>query len=335
MPGEIEIPDGASPADYQSAALKAFDSLPNPPAEKEEPPPKEEPVVSAEGEGEEPGDPPKEKEPAAKEEPPKEKEPEGAELVALAKKDAELRKRERALKEQEKASADRLSKAETMLRAMESGDAVGFLAAGGFNYRQVVEAVVKGQQGKNPAAKQQPAAENQTAEQLKPLLEKVSKLESQLQQFQEQEFNTKILTNVEKVAKEGGDKYKFTVGRGKLSAVVDHLKSHFAEFGELPVPGDFPKSMRVALEAVEHGLREEAKSWEPLLTGKKEPVTTDGTNPAKGSSKEATGTQVKAGIKTLSSGLASPNRPVNRPVPKSPEEYQREALEALSKEIRD
>lgn len=234
----------------------------------------------------------------------------------LAIEKAELRKQ----REELKAAQEQASKLKDIEKAMQSGDPMAWLAAGGFKYSQVVDAVLGGKSldKDTPAPKQEQPQSNKELESLK----------AEVQALRAERARENVVSKVTQAAHGDTEKFKYVNHLHAEGMAQNYLENYFSKTGELPIPGDLDGSIKVALEAVETHLRKQAEQFKPLLTSTPEPVKVVD-KAAESALKSAVGEPESQARKTLQNNLTAPrSAPTTRPEPRTPEDYQKMAKEA-------
>lgn len=255
---------------------------------------------------------------APKEEAPKEeaKPPEANPLAMsfekLAKEKAELRKVAEQVKPyQELLKGFDPNTLQAIARAKASGDPVSALAALGFTHNDYVQSVVgkDGKASKEPERK--PVEKDPEIQSLKSELE-------QVKQWRAQKVREEMSQSVKSIVT--SDKYRHIAGLEAHDAVVNFLNDYYARTGE--APGEtWSDSVKIAADEVEKYLAQEANRWRKV-------VLTDTPKPATQSvgTEKPTAEAVKP-AKSLNNSMVSPA--VNKPTPKTQEDYIQAALEAI------
>jgi hypothetical protein len=299
----------ADKVDYQSAAIAALTA-----AEAEAPP--EAPAAEAAAEPVEPveGD-----EPAAEGTPPADPVKAEAPPAEPAKKDATKTwadvAREKAANRAAKAelAADRakISRAEALLAAAESGDAMGLLAAAKIPWSAAAKQVIEGGKTDPKTDEKQPVN----------LEQEVAELKAEIRAGKAEKQMNAVLGQI----KEKAGKYKYVSGLEAEKDVFDYLKAYHAETGEMP--GDnLEESIEIACEAVELHLSKSGERWKKVLT-----------DPGSGDKKDLksaspSGTASKQAARTLTNDVGSGPRgsdPAKPKVLKTEDDYRSAALAAF------
>jgi hypothetical protein len=226
----------------------------------------------------------------------------------LAREKAELRAKEKALREQ----ASLLEEARALKQAKEAGDPLAVLKANGWEWDDVVNHLTG--QKRDPSKAPAPKANDELAA----LRAEVMAMKAEKQQASIQEQIQKTIS---------GSSFKLVKELVTPAAVYQELDVYFRQTGELPVPGDLQASIELAVEAAEKNLSSEAERWKKALglTGSVNSPTVNGA--AKGDVPRA-GESVVSG--TLSNSLdGAPRATTQAATPKTPEEFREAALRAL------
>lgn len=302
-------------ASYQEAAIAALTAAEageTPPAAPEEPaaeapeapPAAEEPA----SEGEEPES---DEKPAEQAEKPEEKKPAKAEKTweEIAREKAKLRE-ERQASAAEKA---RLTRAEALLQAAESGDALGLLAAAKIPWSKAAKQVLEGGKAEEPA----PEADEKPASKLE---REVAELKAELQAAKYEKAKTKLMDKI----KETGQGFKFVSGLEAENEVFDFMDAYYRKTGE-QLGDSLEESIQIACEAVDRDLAKKGDRWKKVLIS--------GGSENKGEGKPAVPSTASKQVRTLTNDTGSGPRSVN-PVktqsgPKSDSDYRNDALKAF------
>lgn len=301
----------AEKASYQEAAIAALTAAEageTPPATEETPPAAEEPVAEAaeepseEGEGEE--------KPPEAEKPPEEKPKPKAEKTweEIAREKAKNREAAKELA----AEKARLARADALIAAAESGDALGLLAAAKIPWSKAAKQVLEGGRAEEPAPEK---AEPQTK-----LEKEVAELKAELQQRRYAEAKTKFMGQIKEIGKD----FKYVSGLEAEDDVFQFMDDYYRKTGE-QLGDSIEESIQIACEAVERDLSKKGQRWSKVLTD------TGSANKAEG--KQASPSTASKQVRTLTSDTGSGPRSVN-PVknqsgPKSEADYRNDALKAF------
>lgn len=265
-----------------------------------------EPVETAE---QKPEDKPEEK-PAAKE-PEKKDPPKDWEKIAREK--AEARR---------KAEAEKLSqadqiKANALLEAARSGDAMSLLTAAGIPWSAAAQQVING--GKAADKKADP--EKQDGKELSPIEKELAEVKAELQAQKYERSKAKVMDQIKTIA---GSKAPLVRALEAEDEVFAFLDQYVRETGEKPAE-TLEESIEIACEAVEMRHRKKGEKYRDALTklgsgNNKDPKQA---TPSTASNKVA---------KTLTNDTGSGPRsvsPVKTKVARSEEDYRLEALKVL------
>lgn len=229
--------------------------------------------------------------------------------VAAAK--AELR-RERAALDAEAGPV------KAVLQALKTRDAMALLAAANIPWSEAARQVLEGT-GTKPPKKQ--AAESEDED---PRDARIAALEQENAANKANATKAKVLGAVSALVKDN-EKFNHIAKLGEESRVLEYIERYHAQTGELP--GEtLEESLTIAAEAVEVQLKKEAARWQKVL----QPASGAATLLPKAAVPAAEATSKQAKTLTNSTGSGPKTAPVTSKAPKSPEDYQRAALEALS-----
>lgn len=180
---------------------------------------------------------------------------------------AELRRQQEALKANPQLA---IPNAQAIAKAVQSGDALGAIAALGFTYADVTKQLLSTPEA--PATR--PSAEPQAPTAAVPpeLQQRLQRLD-QLEAWAMQQQRQSILNNVKEVLP--ADKFKLITGRGEYETVLGYLERFHAETGTLP-GATFNESVQIAAEALEARLAQEAEKWKKVLTPAQPPANVQG-----------------------------------------------------------
>lgn len=182
---------------------------------------------------------------------------------------AELRRQQEALKANPQLA---IPNAQALAKAVQSGDALGAIAALGFTYADVTKQLLSTPDVATPKTHtpaEPPASTVNLPPELQQRLQRLDQLEAWAMQQQRQS----ILNNVKEVLP--ADKFKIITGRGEYETVLGYLERFHAETGTLP-GATFNESVQVAAEALEAKLSQEAEKWRKVLTPAQPPANVHG-----------------------------------------------------------
>lgn len=306
----------ADKVDYQNAALAALTAAESgqPVPEPETPPADEsageivETTEEPDGKLEAPKpDEAEEKEEKPAEPPPPDKKAKTWEEIAREK--AKVRAEKEALAR----DADRVRRAEALLQAAESGDAMGLLAAAKIPWSKAAKQVIDG--GKSdPTEPEKKAPESDLAAQ-------VAELKAELQAAKVEKAKGNLLTKIKEKAS-ASDQFKFVAGLEAESQAMDYMVRYFNETGE-NLGETLEESIEIALSAVEQNLSKTGERWKKVL------IPAGSENKGNGKPASPSVTSSKPVAKTLTHDTGSGPKgstPVKPKGPKSTEDYQSEAL---------
>lgn len=258
---------------------------------------------------------PEEAQPEQKDEPEVKPDKKALSYAELAKQKAEIRARERAVRESEQRSA----KAAALAAAAESGDAMALLSAAGIPWRKAADQVLGGKDEEKPAAKPETAEYSE-------LKKEVEALKAERNYNKQQEKRRELLGNMTKIVKADSVKFAFVEEFEAQDEALQFVERYYAENGELPGE-DLDESIQIGLEITEKKYADEAEArvnkLQKALTKKKSGVKNTG-------KQEVLSASSKSATKTLTNSTGSgPASRSEKPKARSTEEYQRAALLAM------
>ncbi len=152
---------------------------------------------------------------------------------------------------------------QALVRAKESGDPLGALAALGFSYGDITKQLLASPEAP-PAQKQQKEADPEpeparVPAELQARLQRLDQLEAWALQQQRKEILSQVKASIP------ADKFKLISGREDYERVLGFLEHFHSQTGSLPAD-NFSESVLVAAEALERQLSQEAERWKRVLT---------------------------------------------------------------------
>lgn len=213
-------------------------------------------------------------------------------------------------KEREAAGAER-----ALSEAAKRGDAMALLAAAGIPWSKAAQQVLDGT-GKRSAPE---------VEEPDPRDQRLAALEQEIATTKASAMRQQLMGNLKELTKDA--RFKHVAGMEAEGQVIGYIERYFNETGELP-GSNLQETMEIAAEAVETQLAKEAARWSKVLTGFKGGATV----PSSKSVVPAAGASSQVASKTLTNNVGSGPAPASAAPkkPKTDEEYQRAALEALT-----
>lgn len=218
-----------------------------------------------------PTEAPKEAQPPAAAEPPKETPapapapaPEKSWEKLMAEK-AELRRQQEALRANPNVALQGKldpGSVQALVKAKESGDPLGALAALGFSYGDITKQLLASPEAPPAQKQQQKEADPEPARfpaELQARLQRLDQLEAWALQQQRKEILSQVKASIP------ADKFKLISGREDYERVLGFLEHFHSQTGSLPAD-NFSESVLVAAEALERQLSQEAERWKRVLT---------------------------------------------------------------------
>ena len=218
-----------------------------------------------------PTEAPKEAQPPAAAEPPKETPapapapaPEKSWEKLMAEK-AELRRQQEALRANPSVALQGKldpGSVQALVKAKESGDPLGALAALGFSYGDITKQLLASPEAPPAQKQQQKEADPEPARvpaELQARLQRLDQLEAWALQQQRKEILSQVKASIP------ADKFKLISGREDYERVLGFLEHFHSQTGSLPAD-NFSESVLVAAEALERQLSQEAERWKRVLT---------------------------------------------------------------------
>lgn len=306
-------------ADFQNAAAIVLADLPEPsdtpaPPVAEETDPVEteqdqnqEATETAPDHGDEPDDKPEDK--------PEVKPEEKRDLVAEAKKKAELR----AKKQKEEATETELAEARKLVAAAKKGDAVALLSAAGISWNKAAKQVIAGDDVTDEKPEEKPD------DKLTELQKEVQELKAERNAAKNAEKRQEVVGIAKTISKADEVRFAFVEEFEAHDEAVRFVEKYFSETGELPGE-DLEDSLEIGLEHVERQYSDraekQAEKLQKALTKKKGAGN-------KSTKQEVLSAASKSATKTLTNSSGGPQLRSEKTKAKSTEDYQRAAVLAL------
>lgn len=229
----------------------------------------------------------------------------------------DLARERAAFRAEREAAKPQLESARAMTEAAQRGDAMALLAAARIPWSQAARQVLEGHGTKSP--------QNEKTDEVDPRDARLAALEKEIATTKEQAARANLMTQL----KSRSSKYPHLSALEAEHEAMAYIERYYNETQQLPGQ-TLDETLEIALEAVEAVKAKEAKRWEGVLTKLRPGAVVPSSKtavPAAGA------TSQQAATKTLTNDHGSGPRSASNVAPKQPktaEEYQLAALEALT-----